>query len=243
MQRHHTTLTFLIALFASSLPVYAAFPGGNVAYGERIFMQGVNQVPACHNCHRKDAMGDDAIGTPRLAGQNPAYIYKQLRDFSANRRMDNTMYVMNSNARGMSESDWRDVAAYVASLDYMKVGLSDMQRVEEYGFPIGARSAGRQLVLNGDPARDIPPCYTCHGYNGRGLPDIYPMTGGQRYVYLINQLKKWRSKERNNDPDDKMVNVAKNLSDTDIYNVATFLTSAPRGECKESCKTLLCCVW
>ena len=233
----------LLPCLLLGLPAHAAFPGGNAAYGERIFMQGINQVPACHNCHGKDAMGDDAIGTPRLAGQNPAYIYKQLVDFAANRRMDNTMYVMNTNARGMSERDWRDVAAYVASLEYRLVGLSDMQRVEEYGYPIGSRYDGRQLVLHGDPARGIPACYTCHGYNGRGLPDTYPMTGGQRYVYLVNQLKKWRSKERHNDPEGMMRAVAENLSDDDIYNLATFLTSAPRGECKESCKAFLCCVW
>lgn len=242
MQRHITVLLFLIALLVT-LPAQAEFPGGNIAIGKRIFMQGINQVPACHNCHGKDAMGDDAIGAPRLAGQNPAYLYKQLGDFAANRRMDTTMYVMNSNARGMSRQDWRHVIAYVSSLDYQTVGLSNMHLVKEYGYPVGNRHLGKQLVLHGDPARSIPPCYTCHGYNGRGLTDVYPMTGGQRYAYLIIQLKKWRSRERNNDPDNKMVKVAKNLSDDDIYNVAAFLTSAPRGKCDESCKTFLCCVW
>ncbi len=242
MQALFITFSVLILLLPSP-PVNAAFPGGNIAYGKRIFLQGINQVPACRNCHGKDAMGDDSIGAPRLSGQNPGYIYKQLRDFAANRRMDNNMYVMNSNARGMSERDWRDVAAYVSSLEYNKVGVSDMQLVKEYGYPIGSRYYGKQLVLHGDPAREIPPCYTCHGYNGRGLTDVYPMTGGQRYVYLVNQLRNWRSRERNNDPDNKMVNVAKNLTDSDIYNVATFLASAPRGKCHESCKTFLCCVW
>jgi cytochrome c553 len=44
---------------------------------------------------------------------------------------------------------------------------------------------------------------------------------------LTNQLKKWRDGSRANDPMSQMQNVAKKLTDDDIYNVATFLTSAP----------------
>ena len=54
------------------------------------------------------------------------------------------------------------------------------------------------------------------------------MIGGQKFVYLTNQLKKWRDGSRANDPMGQMQAVAKNLSDEDIRNVATFLTSAPR---------------
>ena len=53
------------------------------------------------------------------------------------------------------------------------------------------------------------------------------MIGGQKYVYLVNQLKKWRDGSRANDPMGQMRKVASSLSDEDIYNVATFLTSAP----------------
>ncbi len=220
-----------------------AAPPGNPSHGQRIFMNGINRVPACHNCHGKDAMGDDALGTPRLAGQAEAYILKQLGDFAANRREDKTMFVMNSNARGMREQDWRDVAAYVSGLEYRRVGLSKLEKVKEYGETMGLRQRGRQLFLHGDPAREIPPCYTCHGYNGRGLPPAYPMTGGQRFVYLVNQLHKWRAGSRRNDPEGVMRRVAKNLTHQDIRDVATFLTSAPRGRCEESCRQFLCCVW
>lgn len=242
MTRLYRLPLLLLALSSAALAAAPATPG-NPALGQRIFMNGINQVPACHNCHGKDAMGDDALGTPRLAGQAAAYLLKQLGDFAANRRMDKTMYVMNTNARGMREQDWRNLAAYLSGLEYRRVGLSKLEQVKEYGETMGVRQRGRQLFLHGDPAREIPPCYTCHGYNGRGLPPTYPMTGGQRFVYLINQLHKWRAGSRSNDPDGVMRGVAKNLTHTDIRDVATFLTSAPRGRCAESCRQFLCCVW
>ncbi|NOX91716.1 MAG: hypothetical protein GXP18_04475 [Gammaproteobacteria bacterium] len=41
-------------------------------------------------------------------------------------------------------------------------------------------------------------------------------------------MKKWRDGSRANDVMGQMQAVAKNLTDEDIYNVATYLTSAPR---------------
>jgi len=42
----------------------------------------------------------------------------------------------------------------------------------------------------------------------------------------VNQLKKWRDGSRANDPMGQMRAVAKTLSDDEIHNVASFLTSA-----------------
>jgi cytochrome c553 len=41
-------------------------------------------------------------------------------------------------------------------------------------------------------------------------------------------MKKWRDGSRANDPMGQMRAVAKNLTDEDIHNAATYLTSAPR---------------
>ncbi|VAX01951.1 Cytochrome c4, partial [hydrothermal vent metagenome] len=178
-------------------------------------------------CHGQDAMGDDALGTPRLAGQGYVFLVKQLEDYATDKRMDTTMYIMNTNAKGLSAQDRVDVSAYAASLSKELVS-SDMAQVKELGNPVGVRHLGKGIVMYGAVSRGIPSCYSCHGFNGRGAAPIYPMIGGQKYVYLVNQLKKWRDGSRANDAMGQMQAVAKNLTDEDIYNVATYLTSAPR---------------
>jgi cytochrome c553 len=212
--------------FASELVPYEEL--GNLASGKKIFTEGKNDVPACNSCHGENAMGDDAMGTPRLSGQGFVFIVKQLEDFATDKRMDTTMYIMNSNAKGLSSQDRRDVAAYVASQS-KDGGGSDMKQVQELGStPVGQRHLGKSLAQHGAPSRGVPACHSCHAYNGRGSFPVYPMLSGQKYVYMVNQLKKWRDGSRANDPMGQMRAVAKQLSDQDIYNVATFLTSAPR---------------
>ena len=201
---------------------------GNLANGKSIYDNGKGSVPACNTCHGADAMGDDAMGTPRLAGQGFTFLVKQLEDFAADKRTDTTMFIMNSNAKGLSEQDRKDVAAYAASLSVDGIG-SDMAAVKELGsVPVGVRHLGKSIAQYGAPARGIPACHSCHGYNGRGAYPVYPMIGNQKYVYMVTQLKKWRDGSRANDPLSQMQKVAQKMTDDDIHNVATFLTSAPR---------------
>jgi len=219
-----TAMLVATASFASETVSYSDL--GNLENGKSIFTNGKNDVPACTSCHGMEGLGDDAMGTPRLAGQGFNFLVKQLEDFATDKRTDTTMFIMNTNAKGLSPEDRKDVAAYVASLEGPKTG-SDMKAVKELGsVPVGVRYLGKGLAQYGSHERGIPACHSCHGYNGRGAYPVYPRLANQKYVYLVNQLKKWRDGSRANDPLSQMQNVAKKLTDEDIYNVATFLTSA-----------------
>lgn len=222
-------LTACAVIVMPGLSMAGASSQGNVANGEKIFTNGIGDVPACVTCHGVDGMGSDTMGTPRLAGQGYAFIVKQLEDFATDKRMDTTMYTMNVNSKGLTTHARRDLAAYVSSLDNVGLHSSNMDLVKELGNPVGVRHKGKAIVLYGAADRGIPSCYSCHGYNGRGAAPIYPMIGGQKYVYLVNQMKKWRDGSRANDPMGQMRAVARNLTDEDIYNVATYLTSASRS--------------
>ncbi|WP_455199451.1 c-type cytochrome [Kaarinaea lacus] len=227
---HFITKTSVVvaSLFLASTVFASPANKGNIENGKNIYTNGKGDVPACNSCHGMDAMGDDAMGTPRLAGQGYAFVVKQLEDFATDKRMDTTMFIMNTNARGLNEQDRRDVAAYVNSLTRDAVGGSDLKQVQELGHAVGIRHKGKALVKYGNKSRNIPSCYSCHGYNGRGAAPVYPVIGSQKFVYLVNQLKKWRDGSRANDPMGQMRAVAKQLTDDDIHNVATFLTTAPR---------------
>ncbi len=221
-----TLVVFAAVSALFSVQALASGDNGNAANGKTIFEQGKGAVPACNSCHGAEGLGDDSMGTPRLAGQGYVFIVKQLSDFANDKRMDTTMFTMNTNAKGLSEEDRRDVAAYVSSLDSPDTA-SDMKQVKELGNTVGVRYLGKALAQYGAPERDVPACHSCHGFNTRGAAPIYPRLANQRYVYLVNQLKKWRDGSRANDLMGQMRKVAKNLSDDDIYNVAAFLTSAP----------------
>lgn len=227
--RFITKLSVVVAaLFVASTAFAEGAPEmGNLQNGKKIFENGKGDVPACNSCHGKDGMGDDTMGTPRLAGQGFMYVVKELDDFATDKRMDTTMYIMNTNAKGLTDEDRRDVATYVNSLTKASVN-SDLKKIKELGQPVGVRYLGKAIVDYGAGDRGIPACRSCHGFNGRGAAPMYPVIGSQRYVYLLNQLKKWHDGTRKNDPMGMMRAVAKNMTEEDMHNVATFLTTAPR---------------
>ena len=206
---------------------------GNIANGKQIYFNGKGDVPACSSCHGQDGTGDDAMGTPRIAGQFHVFLRKQLEDFATDKRMDTTMFVMNANAKGLSPQDRDDVATYLESLSAtQKKGSewkgSDLKALKEQGIEVGLTNKGKSLVEFGQGNRQKPvsACRSCHGYNGRGAPPVYPQIGQQKYVYLVNQLKKWRDGSRANDPMSQMQIIARNMSDEDINNAAAYLTNA-----------------
>jgi cytochrome c553 len=228
----------MVALLAISGAVFAEGTGkatASISNGKNIFTNGKEGVPACMSCHGENAMGLDAMGTPRLASVGYAYIVKQLTDFATDKRTDTTMSVMNGFAKALTEQDIRDLAAYENTLE--KAGaapdLSDLKALKAAGTVVGEPYLGKSLVLYGKTVvqngvtHNVSACSSCHGYDGRGSDPIYPKIGQQKYVYLINQLKKWHEESRTNDPMGQMRAIAKNLTEDDINNAAAYLSQAP----------------
>ncbi|MEZ5611022.1 MAG: c-type cytochrome [Rhodocyclaceae bacterium] len=67
----------------------------------------------CTMCHLGGFSGQNEI--PRVAGQNPAYVIKQLEDFKAQRRT-NDAGNMTAVARTLSDADIENLANYIAGL-------------------------------------------------------------------------------------------------------------------------------
>ena len=163
---------------------------------------------------------------------------KQLEDYATDKRKDNTMFVMNDNAKGLSAQDRTDVSTYMESISTGSKGKmafagSDLKELAANGVDVGVPHKGKTIVLwgkdkggRGEVEKPIPSCGACHGYNGRGAPPLYPRINGQRYNYLVSQLKAWRDGTRTNDPMSQMQKVARNMSDEDIKNAAAYLTNA-----------------
>lgn len=203
--------------------------GINIARGQTIFNEGKGDAAACQGCHGEKALGNDAMGAPRLANIGQGYVIKQLTEFAANKRIPSGAgAAMNDFAKALNEQDRRDLAGYLNTLEY-EIDPSDLKGLAADGNKVGNPDLGKLIVTQGVKGK-VPACQDCHGFNGRD--PRFPAINQQKFVYLVNQLNSWRDDSRANDPMvDKvgiMRGIAKKLSDDDIVNIAAFLSTAPR---------------
>jgi len=94
----------LAAYFSSLEPVKA---GGDPALAK----SGQAKAAMCFGCHGSSAEGNGQF--PRLAGQHPDYLLKQLKSFKSGERKSGPMQGI---AAGLSEDDMKALAAYMGSL-------------------------------------------------------------------------------------------------------------------------------
>lgn len=156
----------------------------------------------CAACHGAD--GNPPSGPyPALAGQTWRYLYTELKDYKEGRRSNPMMSPMAAN---LSRDDMINVANYFAA---QPLKPSDY-KVDETKARAGKAKADETL------------CTMCHLGGFMGQNEI-PRVAGQKYDYIVQQLKDFREHKRTNDAGN-MTSVAKTLSDADIDNLANYLT-------------------
>jgi cytochrome c553 len=79
---------------------------------------------------------------------------------------------------------------------------------------------GATLYADGDAARGLPACVSCHGAAGNSTIAANPKLAGQHENYLYKQLVEFTTPQRNQPV---MSTYAKMLSDADKKNVAAYL--------------------
>lgn len=105
----------LAAYYSRQSPRAALAPTpAETALGQQIFSQGLpaQGVPACQTCHGSAAQGAGAV--PRLAGQHPGYLERQLEQFRSGLR--DTDPGMPATAAGLSPAQQRAVTRYLGAL-------------------------------------------------------------------------------------------------------------------------------
>ena len=177
----------------------------------------------CLECHGGSGEGQGfSVGTDgkfaKLGGQHPEYIIKQIQDFRSGKRKHEFMKMM---ATGISDADLADIAAYFATLPPMPAAAKSAQAHQQATAPL---SHAQQLYAQGDPARKLPACTSCHGENGKGTAGVGPVIGGQGQRYLEQQLHDWRSGSRNNSAGGVMNQLAAPLSDAEIEALARYVS-------------------
>lgn len=166
----------------------------------------------CAACHGAD--GNSAGGAyPKLAGQHPEYLVKQLHDFKPadGKPAARSNPIMAGIVGALSDQDMQNVAAYFAA-QAPKPG---------YAHNASTVALGQKIYRGGDAERGVPACAACHGPTGQGIPSQYPRLSGQWSEYIVAQLMAFQQGTRNNN--EPMHAVSQRLSDSEIKAVADYI--------------------
>lgn len=202
-----------IMALAAILPALAAAAAEPPFKGDAAKAQAVvNQV--CAACHAADGNSPIAVN-PKLAGQIPEYLYKQLVNFKAvpGKKAERENPVMAGMAASLSAEDMRNLAAHYAA-QKAKPGAAKSKDLV---------ALGQKIYRGGISGKGVAACASCHGPDAGGMPAQYPRLAGQHAEYLEAQLKAFRAGERANDPNSAMRGVAGRLSDREIQGVADYI--------------------
>jgi len=186
---------------------------------------GKTKSAMCGACH--GATGISPAPTyPNLAGQQPAYIAKQLADFKSGARTDMMMAPM---AVNLSEQDMADLAAYFSSQP--RGGKKAAVNADDSVAVADSAPAGNVTIVTSTSAKAIyagdvkagqeksAMCVACHGADGNSLVSMYPKLAGQSANYIAKQLADFKSGAR---VDPVMVGMVAGLSATDMNDLAAY---------------------
>lgn len=139
----------------------------------------------CSDCH---GMEGNPVSPqfPRLAGQQEAYLVKQLTEFQTGHRWDpsGSAYMWGI-ARELTPKQTKEIAAYFSAQTPLRGAAGEATLA----------SQGKALYEGGIPDKGVPPCAGCHGKDGLGAGDV-PRLADQWSHYVLEQLGVFSTEQR-----------------------------------------------
>lgn len=173
----------------------------------------------CQACHGMSGQGLSGgyLPIPRIAGQTPKYIEKQLLAFTESMRDKNSSVGMTTSHAVIPAMRPR-LAAYFSNLNPEPIGDGPRDLV----------ATGKAIYEEGVPEANVPACSGCHGPEAKGKNEI-PRLAGQLNSYTEKELADW-SKKRGPNPLNEgvaasMKQVAHSLSQSQIAALASYLSN------------------
>ena len=176
---------------------------------------GQDRAALCGFCHGATGISSRPY-IPNLAGQPPAYLWRQFDDFANGKRMSKVMQPL---SRNLSRDDRINLSLFYSSLPVESPANDN-------------RVYKPELVHEGKTLYRTQ-CIQCHDKNGEGK-DLLPRLAGQKLEYIKNTLALFVSpqtdkgdallfdSERSNPV---MVSIVKKLRPEQIHALATYLAS------------------
>lgn len=141
----------------------------NAPQYEASYRLGAKVAAFCANCHGEGGNSPSA-DIPNLAGQNPAYLLEQVRQFADGRRRFEFMEKL---IKALTAEEKVGVAVYYAAQEVAHKPSRDVA-----------------LAAKGKAYYDKI-CFRCHGELGRGTAQ-FARVAGQQPDYLVRTLKRYR---------------------------------------------------
>ena len=167
----------------------------------------------CAACHAVDG-NSPASANPKLAGQLPDYLLKQLTNFKAadGKKALRENPVMAAMVANLSAADMKSLAAH----------FSEQKLKPALALDKDLAAKGQAIWRGGNLQNGVPACAGCHGASGAGMPASYPRLDGQFAEYIEAQLKAFRAGARANDANGMMRGVAQRMTDGEMRAVAEY---------------------
>lgn len=199
--RINTLVLLISSLFVSSAMAADQQAGVDVSAAEQ------TAKTVCAACHGADGNSVIALN-PKLAGQHPGYLTKQLKNFKAGDRKNAVMALQ---VKDLSDADMQALADFYAG---QKPKLAKAKTN-------GKGSLGEKIYRGGIAATSVPACAACHGANGEGIPKRFPRLSGQHSAYTVQQLKTFRTGVRANGP--MMQTISAKMTEAEMQAVADYI--------------------
>jgi len=197
--------TAILAGVTASCAAAAAPPKGDPEKGKLIASQ------VCLVCHGVDGNGTEPTNPefPKLAGKQPEYLLKQLKDFKAGKRKNEIMAGMVAN---LTPDDMANLALYYAGQKVKPGVVKNPALVAQ----------GKKIYMDGNPDAGVPACAGCHEADASGY-GFFPHLAGQHTEYTFLQLKRFNTGERDNDKGLAMQSVTAKMTEQEMRAVAEYL--------------------
>jgi cytochrome c553 len=216
-----------VAAFLARLPAIDGAEYRRLAYHDAVVNGSAPSLPAsegppppravrevCWQCHGMDGTGRESGAFPSLAGQRAAYLHAALRAFAERTRFSGTMAEI---AIRLGAADMQEIARYYEQLPV---------RTTAPASDSASRGRGRDIAIQGDPARGIPACVECHGPSDVPKNPAYPTLAGQHARYLALQLDLLKQRRRGGSPRVNLMHaLVDHLEPRDIQDVARYYAS------------------
>jgi cytochrome c553 len=195
---------------------------GAVAAGDA--EAGKAKAAVCAACHGANGISASEA-YPNLAGQQDAYLVKQLAAFKSGERVDPIMAPM---AMGLSSQDMDNLAAYFSALS--RTG-EQAQSESDTSVASSTAPAATAVLVTKTPTAKLYSgnikagqeksalCVACHATDGNSVLPNHPKLAGQSARYLAKQLSDFKSGARKNPI---MAGMAAGLSEEDMHDIASF---------------------
>jgi len=186
----------------------------------------------CAGCHGEFGAGGKKGEYPRIGGQQPKYIEKQLMAFQKRIR-PNIPMVPYTEERELAAEDMKLLATWLSQIELPtkmpefkgdEDALTRLKMVEK--VMLVPRVEGD--IENGG-AIYRKQCAACHGKTGKGR-GMFPLIAGQYTNYLKKQLGAFLRGERPHDEDTATEGVLYSLKEQDLQDILAYLTTLQNVE-------------